>query len=211
MSESLGLSLRGAPFALGKATVLQAVGGADVSQAYAINKYGQSVGYSGSNAVLWSKSGAATVLQNPPGVLSSYALYVNASRWSLARRPPAAARDLVCQEAVLWSPLGKAMVLQDLDGQGYDRVSAINASRYSVGFTVTAGGGVEAVLWSPSGTATNLAAVLGPQWTNTGAVGINEQGDIVGSGVYDGGGYGFLLTPVSASPLSAAAVPEPST
>jgi PEP-CTERM motif len=58
---------------------------------------------------------------------------------------------------------------------------------------------------------TNLAAVLGPTWTHTRAVGINQAGDIIGYGTYDYGQYGFLLTPAAAGPLSAAAAPEPST
>jgi hypothetical protein len=63
----------------------------------------------------------------------------------------------------------------------------------------------EAMLWQPSGKATNLGALLGPAWGDTEAVGINNLGDIVGYGSYEGKTTGFLLTKVVASPFSAAA------
>src|SRR5271165_4689253 len=49
---------------------------------------------------------------------ASYALYVNASRWSVGEAATCGGAGSVCQEAVLWSPSGKATVLQDLGGQG---------------------------------------------------------------------------------------------
>ena len=70
--------------------------------------------------------------------------------------------------------------------------------------------GREAVLWSPTGTGTDLGALLGPDWTHTTAVGLNNQGDTIGFGDYQGlYVYGFLLTPVSSSPFSAAAAAAP--
>ena len=84
---------------------------------------------------------------------------------------------------------------------------AINDAGQSVGFSPIAGGGTELVLWSPSGKATNLSAVLGPAWAVV-RLGLNNSGDVFGYGLYHGGVYGFLLTPVSASPLSAVAAPE---
>ncbi len=60
----------------------------------------------------------------------------------------------------------------------------------------------------------NLGAILGSDWTNTEAVGINNLGDIAGYGHYQNGTvsgtYGFLLTP-SAGPVSDVAAPELST
>jgi hypothetical protein len=94
--------------------------------------------------------------------------------------------------------------------QCFSQSIAINAAGRSVGFSDIAGGGTEAVYWSPQGKATNLGAVLGSAWSDT-AVGINNKGDIIGYGEYDGGRYGFLLTPVSTTAFSAAAAPEPST
>jgi hypothetical protein len=105
-------------------------------------------------------------------------------------------------EAVLWSPSGQATVRENLGGIGpsvQSQALAINASGWSVGFSYNQTGTQDAVLWSPSGKVTNLGAVLGSAWTDTEAVGINNRGDILDSGDYDGGHYGFLLAPVSAS------------
>ena len=124
-------------------------------------------------------------------------------------------------DAILWGPKGSiAAVLKDPGGQGKEFALAINNSGQSVGYADIAGGGKEAVLWQPSGKARNLGVLLGSDWTNTEAVGINNVGDIVGYGLYNNGTvsgtYGFLLTPsagtaVSAIPGSVASAPELST
>ena len=54
-----------------------------------------------------------------------------------------------------------------------------------------------AVLWSPSGKATDIGDVLGPVWTDTEAVGVNNSGDIIGDGGYHGEIFSFLLMHVS--------------
>ena len=130
------------------------------------------------------------------------------------RAPPAA------KTAVLWSRSGKATVLQDAGGQGDSFAGAINDFGWNVGDSDTATGS-DAVLWSPSGKATDLGTVLGPAWSDTQALGINDLGDIVGTGAFKGGTFGFLLKPdgfnswalesVSAASFSDPAVPEPST
>jgi hypothetical protein len=121
-------------------------------------------------------------------------------------------------DAILWGPKGKiAAVLKDPGGQGVEFALAMNDKGQSVGYADVAGGGTEAVLWQLSGKATNLGAILGADWSDTRAVGINSVGDIVGYGHYQtvsvSGTFSFLLTPgaVSAGPVSAAAAPEPST
>ncbi len=58
--------------------------------------------------------------------------------------------------------------------------------------------------------ATNLSAWL-PAWTDTQAVAINNLGDILGYGEYQGGQYGFLLKPMASAALFATPVPELST
>jgi hypothetical protein len=111
-------------------------------------------------------------------------------------------------DAVLWSRSGKARVLQNLAGYDMSVPEAINDAGWSVGHSSTdVSSSNEAVLWSPSRKATDLGAVLGPAWTDTEAVGINNSGDIVGWGIYRREARGFLLTPDSAL----FAVPEPST
>jgi hypothetical protein len=191
--------------------VLQDVGGVDRSEAFAINDSGDSVGLSFSalrsggrkaaaEAVLWSPSGKATVLQDVGGARFSKALAINDSGESVG---------FSGKDAVLWSPSGTATVLRSA---GVSEAVAINAAGDSVGYSFGASGnGVDAMLWSPSGAATNLGAVLGSAWSYTQAVAINNNDDIIGYGDYDGGTYGFLLTPVSAGAPSTSAVPEVST
>ncbi len=193
--------------ASGKATVLQDVGGPIDNFVYAINASGWSVGDSAvcggpqgcahGDAVLWSPSGKATVLQDVGGQGFSYVVAINDAGWSVGYSQTAFGPS-ADYEAVLWSPSGKATVLQD-----GSQANAINDAGWSVGLA----SGDGAMLWSPSGKATDLGAVLGPAWTFTYAVAINNSGDIIGYGHYRGGIYGFLLTPDSAL----FAVPEPST
>jgi hypothetical protein len=164
----------------GKAPVLEAPG-AGRSQAVAINSSGWSVecslGPPGiEEAVLWSPSGKATVLQDAGGGNDSYVYAVNDAGWSVGVSPTT---RFGLEDAVLWSRTGKATVLQDAGGRGIDAAYAINDARWSVGFSGTANGVEEAVLWSPWGKATNLGAVLGPAWSHTDAVGINNSGGIV--------------------------------
>jgi probable HAF family extracellular repeat protein len=86
---------------------------------------------------------------------------------------------------VLWSPSGKATVLQDAGGQGFSQVNAINDAGRSVGYSFTGAlSPTEAALWSPTGKATDLGALLGPAWSDTEALGINNSGDIIGFGHY---------------------------
>jgi hypothetical protein len=206
----------------GKATMLQAVGQGS-GFANFINNSGWIAGGSSfidatgfhSDAVLWSPSGKATVLQDVGGQGFSFTQSLNGTGQTVGFSRTASGQD-----AVLWSRSGKATVLQDAGGQGNSVAGAINDFGWSVGHSNTATGS-DAVLWSPSGKATDLGAVLGPAWSDTQAVGINDLGDIVGSGDLKGGTFGFLLTPdgvnswaftsVSAASLSDPAVPEPST
>ena len=206
----------------GQATVLQTVGqGSD--SAGLINNSGWIAGGSSFvnasglhfDAVLWSPSGKATVLQDAGGQRFSFGEALNS-----ADQVAGFSRTAGGQDAVLWSSSGKATVLQDAGGRRNSEALAINDFGWSVGYSKTATG-EDAVLWSPSGKATNLATVPGSAWKDTEARGLNDSGDIVGSGEYKGGTYGFLLTPngvsswslasVSAAPLSDPAVPELST
>jgi hypothetical protein len=177
--------------AVGKGDGLQDVGGQGASFVNAINDAGQSVGYSftrtGVDAVLWSPSGKATVLQDVGGQDYSDVIAINDAGQSVGNS---------AGDAVLWLPSGKATVLQDVGGQDYSDVFAINDAGQSVGtsFTET---GFDAVLWSPSGKATDLGAVLGSAWSDTKAVRINNSGDIIGSGYYQGSMSSFLLMHVS--------------
>ena len=83
------------------------------------------------NAVLWSPSGKATVLQDVGGDGVSEGRAINDSGQSVGFSLTAPASG--CQDAVLWSPSGKATVLQDAGGHGWSLAGAINASAQSVG------------------------------------------------------------------------------
>ena len=95
---------------------------------YAINASGQSIGNSstasGSDAVLWSRSGKATVLKDAGGAGYSLASDINAFGWSVGQSYTNAAQTL--SDAVLWSPSGRATALQDAGGQGYSAAFTIN-------------------------------------------------------------------------------------
>jgi probable HAF family extracellular repeat protein len=173
--------------------VLQDAGGQNEDKAVAINASGESVGYSangddGIDAVLWSPTGAAKVLQDVPGGLGNdQAFAINASGQSIGYAQSANGSP----EAVLWSPTGAATVLTGPD-LAQAVVSAINNAGESVGY-FAADNGSDAALWSPTGTVTNLNRILGSGWSDTEATGINNAGDIIGHGDYQDAQAAFLL------------------
>ncbi len=205
----------------GAATPLQGLSaGYAVGEPLALNNAGQSVGYSvlptGGRAVLWSPTGTVEALQLPAGQVVSGAVAINASGQSVgyARNANCDGAGCYTQEAVLWSPSGQATVLQNSDGAPLANAVAINDAGYSVGWLGgeqsgldSTEGAPEAVVWSPNGTVTNLSTLLNPAWNFSEAVGINDNGDILGYGGVFGTG---VINPFILTPLSAAA-PEPST
>ena len=138
-------------------TVLQDPGGLGDSGPFfrAINDAGQSVGFSATasccEAVLWSRTGKATVLQDVGGGGNSSASALNNAGWSIGTSGPPGAL-----EAVLWSPTGKGRALQIPTGLSDSQGVAINNHGWSVGTAMTRIGGEAALLWSPSGKATVL-------------------------------------------------------
>ncbi len=155
----------------GNVTILQDVGGQGSSGAYGINDLGESAGSSrtppggvydepGSDAVLWSPSGAATVLQDVGGQGSSRAVAIN-DAGQIVGSSVDASQDL---EAVLWNSSGNATVLQKVRGTYASYATAINDVGQSIGCStgsVDDQGFIDAVLWSPSGKATKLQDVGG--------------------------------------------------
>ena len=103
--------------------MLQDLGGDHQAYAVAINASGQSVGSyltgSGYDAVLWSPSGTATVLQDAGG-WPERRLAINASGHSVGYSNAGIGNG---QDAVLWSPSGNATVLQDVGGQDISAAS----------------------------------------------------------------------------------------
>src|SRR6516165_9578824 len=133
-------------------TVLADPGGMGNNTVYGINASGESVGVSGSaspccgfDAVLWSATGTATVLQDVPGgVGHSQAVAINASGQTVGASLTATGED-----PVLWSSSGAAPVLGK--GGGYPSFAlAVNAKGWSVGYVKTQNGLEDAVLWRPN-------------------------------------------------------------
>ena len=187
----------------GAGMTLQNVGGFSMGHSVAtgINASGQIVGYSqranggGYEAALWSSGGAGTTLQDIGGSDYSMALGINASGQIVGTSMAS-----MNFEAVLWSSTGDVTAL---DSPGWSEAYGINDSGQIVGWSLAASGSREAVLWASTGVGTDLASILGGDWTSSTATAINDQGDIVGGGNYMGSSAGFLLTPST--------VPEPST
>jgi probable HAF family extracellular repeat protein len=180
----------------GKAKVLEDAGGVGASQPVAINASGQSVGWSYTknggglglslaDAVLWSPSGKATVLQDVGGVHDSYSIAINDAGQSVGYSFTNGGID-----AVLWSPSGKATVLQDAGGRGHSEALAINDAGWSIGYSGYSG---DAVLWSPSGKATVLPSVGG--FHDTYAIAINDAGQSVGYSRSRNGSDAVLWSP----------------
>ena len=83
---------------------------------------------------------------------------------------------------------------------------AINASGHIVGVAENAANVTVPFLWDGNAmTDLNSILVNGVGWTLFNAAGINDSGQITGSGLINGKQHAFLLTPVAAS-----ATPEPS-
>ena len=183
----------------GQATVLQDVGGVGLSEAYAINDAGDILGISAIGpsppfwfgAVEWSPSGQATVLQDVGGG-NDMGLALNKTGEVVGYSSDSHTYS-ENTFAVEWSPTsGQATVLPNPLGE-YSCADAINDNGQIVGDILSARGMSEAAEWSPSGKVRNLAPILGKGWTDTAAVGINNAGDIVGQGMYQGSMESFLL------------------
>ncbi len=111
---------------LGKATVLQDVGGQGKSAAVAINDAGQSIGYSLScdsscrdEGVPWSPTGKATMLQDAVGQGESFPDAINDAGWSVGE----SGRD-----AVLWSRSGKATDLGAILGSAWTTLRPLGST-----------------------------------------------------------------------------------
>lgn len=168
----------------------------------------------GSPAFVW-KSGTLTMLPALAGapVGSAGATAINISGqiagWS------GIAGSSGAQHAALWSG-GAVTDLGTIGGSAYNQATAINAAGQIVG---TANPNcvpcVNPVAWlrEPGGALTDLNTLIpaGSGWTLEQANGINDRGQIVGAGLYNGALHAYLLTPSFAANVnfatSSAAVP----
>jgi hypothetical protein len=182
------------------------VAGSEILQ---INASGQAIGQIGIGAqerpaVAWSSTGVETVLENPfenslDGRDTATALNAKDQIVGFASkrgRNPRVATEI--DVPLEWSAsTGKATALPGLPGMSLQgRALAINSSGAIVGYNESKGGlSWTAVLWSPTGKVTDLGAILGPRWSDTVAVGIDDRGDITGYGTFNGaaGEAGFII------------------
>jgi hypothetical protein len=170
--------------------------------AMAINNSGMAVGYQydydGSGidgAVKWSGT-TPFALQSLSNSAASEALAINNNGEAVGYATDAAG----IQYAVEWSGTTLSKI-PSLSGTAWE-ATAINSSGAIVGYSTE---GPYGAFLSESGTTFNLDSLIAATdgVTDITPYGINDEGDIVGRGVYDGQFVPVLLTP--------AAVPEPAT
>lgn len=92
---------------------------------------------------------------------------------------------------------GTMIDLGALPGDVESRAQCINQSRVAVGYSKKASGAFRAVMWNSGGGIIELNSLIGydPAWNLTNAFGINNLGQIVGSGLHFGKPRAFVLTP----------------
>jgi probable HAF family extracellular repeat protein len=193
----------------GSMTDLGTLKGDKNSDATAINDTGQVVGYSFSSgkknvtthAFLWS-NGSMTDLGTLGGS-DSYAFGINATGQVVGY----SATGSGMLDAFLWSN-GSMTDLGTLGGTN-SVAEGINAAGQVVGFSITASGATDAFLWA-NGTMTDLNTLVSvPGVTLSGAVGINDSGQIACTGTVNGLLQAILLTPVAVPAISKAAPSAP--
>ena len=176
------------------------------SQIMHMNASGTGLGFDGSNAAEWSSAGVETLLANAPGQSGSWANAINAS--GQAAGFSGWQSGVVSQqgtgvispnaEAVKWDSTGAVTVLKTPVGDS-SMALAINKAGATVGYVENAAGVMAARYWGPTGAVTNLQNLLGPGWSDTSASGINNVGDIVGQGVFNGTQEAWELIRVKAA------------
>ncbi len=139
-----------------------------------INASGAAVGSDAGGTAYWSPKGVETTLIEVFGDSQVDAL--NNSGDSVGFSGP---------YAVEWSPTGAYTILPYLAHSGGAVALALNNLNETVGYC-NVGGEDVATKWTSAGAAINLNRILGSAWTNTEAAGINNAGDICGTGTDNG-------------------------
>jgi probable HAF family extracellular repeat protein len=193
--------------------------GGDWSAAYGINDSLQVTGYSQTasgtfGAFVWNPETGMLAIPKLGGA-NSYAFGINASGSVVG----SASTLRGTMEGFLYQH-GETRPLGTLGGYG-SYAYGINARSQVVGYSYDRRGGARAFVWF-DGVMFDLNAICAglEGWTLDAAYGINDRGQIVGTGTYQGLATAFRLDPISQGsraafpqiPLdSPAAVPEPGT
>jgi probable HAF family extracellular repeat protein len=184
-----------------KATGMQGLSylqGGTFSGATAINRFGQIAGYSATNgytpvyAFIWSKTTGMQNLGKLPGYDSSSASAINDLGQVAGESDCITCR--LATHATLWSKAkGSMLDLGVLPGAASSWAYGINNAGQVVGSSSNG----HAFVWSPSTGMLDLNNLIQANsgWALEAGNAINDQGQIVGFGLHNGQGVGFLLTP----------------
>jgi probable HAF family extracellular repeat protein len=172
-----------------------------LNAATAINAVGQVVG---SPAFVW-QSGTVTLLPGLPGAItgSGVATAINVGGQIVGSTGLASGSG---SDAALWQH-GVLTDLGTIGTIGYNTATGINAAGQVVG-TASPGcspcAAPQPWIWQAGTSLTALSTLIpsGSGWTLSAANGINDRGQIVGTGVHNGHQRAFLLTPSFAANIN---------
>jgi len=170
--------------------------GAGLGLARGINARGQVVG--GGPAYLW-QAGRVRLLPDLVGGRSAVAYAVNDGGQAVGVSVTA---DPAVAHAVRWSAAGAVTDLGTIDGIPYSEARAINTAGQVVGTAdprCTPCAAPRAWIRQPGMPITPLDTLIPPGtgWSLRTATGINNRGQIVGTGIHNGAQHAYLLTPTS--------------
>jgi probable HAF family extracellular repeat protein len=167
------------------------------SFARGINDSGRVVGTSWNatdgRAFLWTSAAGFTDLGRLPGFIYALASAINASGQVVGE----ASNDAGPIDGFLWTPDGTMTDLGTLPGFLYLQPYAINASTAVVGEVSNNPASARAFIWQ-NGVVTDLNTLIPAEsgWVLNIATGINDGGQITGTGTIGGARHAFLLTPI---------------
>ncbi|MEN3359036.1 MAG: hypothetical protein V7637_3018 [Mycobacteriales bacterium] len=166
--------------------------GAGLELARGVNARGQIVG---GPAYVW-QAGRVTPLPDLTGGRSALAFAINVAGVVVG---VSATADPAAQHAVRWAG-GVPTDIGTVDGISYSEARAVNSAGQVVGTAdgrCTPCAAPRAWIWQPGAPITALDTLLpaGSGWSLRAADGINDRGQIVGTGLHNGARHGYLLTP----------------
>lgn len=169
------------------------------SFATGINDAGQVVGTSWDDingiAFLWTAGAGFSDLGNLPGFRYAYATAINTSGQVVGQL----SNDTGPIDGFFWTAGSGMTDLGALPGFAYIQPYAINAGGVVVGQASNdSPRSGRAFIWQ-NGTITDLNTLIpgGSGWVLSIAIGINDNGQITGTGIVGGQMHAFLLTPIS--------------